>query len=80
MYIVTLYILNICALKRHRCFMKQAMKHFLVCISSHLIPVTIYFIGVTVRSGNNTQCYYQFESDISEKLGAKLTITMKPKS
>ena len=56
--------------------MKQARNTtFLVII------VMIYFIGIIVRSENNTQCHYRFEPYyvVPEEIASKLNITLTRK-
>ena len=57
--------------------MKQVINTtFIVCLLCNLILVTI---GISIKSENNTQCYYHFEPDVLEEIGSKLNITLKTK-
>ena len=47
------------------------------CYFSSLYPVSSecskdFFIGIIVRSGNNTPCHHRFELDISKEIGPEI--------
>ena len=57
-------------LKWRCCLLKEAINAtFLVCILCHPNLVTICFIGIIVRSRNNTLCHHRLELDVSEVIG-----------